>query len=149
MGGGMEFFARVGGRTGLGVILDALKWDEQGLVAIVTQDVETKEVLGVAFANRIAVEKTIETGLMHYYSRSRKKQWMKGEESGHVQHLVELRVDCDGDAIVAKVRQVMGNCHLGYRSCFAYQLQKGADGQLCVKEVGEKVFDPAAVYKKK
>jgi phosphoribosyl-AMP cyclohydrolase len=84
MASGVEFFERVGGRTGLSVILDSLKWDDQGLVAIVTQDVETKEVLGVAFANRIAVEKTIETGLMHYYSRSRKKQWMKGDRKSVV-----------------------------------------------------------------
>ena len=96
----------------------------------------------------MAVQQTLEKGLMHYYSRSRKKQWMKGEESGHVQKLVELRVDCDGDALVAKVRQVMGNCHLGFRSCFAYEIVKGADGAISVKETGEKVFDPKKVYKK-
>jgi phosphoribosyl-AMP cyclohydrolase len=149
MSSGAEFFERVGGRSGLAAILDSLKLDRDGLVTIVTQDVANKEVLGVAFANRIALEKTFETGLMHYYSRSRQKQWLKGEESGHVQKLVELRVDCDGDAIVAKVRQVKGNCHLGFRSCFSYKLMKSKNGVWIVKESGRKVFDPAKVYKKK
>jgi phosphoribosyl-AMP cyclohydrolase len=149
MSSGAEFFERVGGRAGLAAILDSLKLDRDGLVTIVTQDVANKEVLGVAFANRIALEKTFETGLMHYYSRSRQKQWLKGEESGHVQKLVELRVDCDGDAILAKVRQVKGNCHLGFRSCFSYKLMKSKSGAWIVKESGRKVFDPAKVYKKK
>jgi len=149
MGGGVEFFARVDKRTGLAVILDALKWDQDGLVAVVTQDVTNKEVLGVAFSDRVALQKTFETGLMHYYSRSRKKLWLKGEESGHVQRLVELRVDCDGDALLAKVRQVKGNCHLGFRSCFSYKLVKTKSGALAVKEAGRKVFDPEKVYRKK
>ncbi|MGD0094607.1 MAG: phosphoribosyl-AMP cyclohydrolase [Planctomycetota bacterium] len=149
MGAGVEFFGRVAGRPGLAVILDALKWDADGLAAVVTQDAANKEVLGVAFANRLALEKTFETGLMHYYSRSRKKLWLKGEESGHVQKLLELRVDCDGDALLAKVHQVKGNCHLGFRSCFSYKLVKQKDGQWAVKEAGRKVFDPAKVYKKK
>ena len=144
MGGGMEFLERVGGRSGLSVILDALKWDEQGLVAVVTQDVDTKEVLGVAFANRIAVEKTIETGLMHYYSRSRKKQWMKGEESGHVQKVVEIRTDCYGNSILLLVRQKgPGACHTGHRSCF-YRKVKG--GRLVVTDRVR--FDPLKVYGK-
>jgi len=149
MGPGTEFFARVGKRPGLAVILESLKYDQDGLVAVVTQDAANKEVLGVAFADRVALEKTFETGLMHYYSRSRKKLWLKGEESGHVQKLVELRVDCDGDAILAQVRQVKGNCHLGFRSCFSYKLLKSKDGQWAVKESGRKVFDPEKVYKKK
>lgn len=111
MGSGIEFFARVENRPGLAVILDALKWDQDGLVAVVAQDAANKEVLGVAFADRVALQKTFETGLMHYYSRSRKKLWLKGEESGHVQKLVEMRVDCDGDAVLAQVNQVQGNCH--------------------------------------
>ena len=149
MSAGMEFFARVDNRRGLAVILESLKYDQDGLVAVVTQDAANKEVLGVAFADRVALEKTFETGLMHYYSRSRKKLWLKGEESGHVQHLVEMRVDCDGDALLAKVRQVKGNCHLGFRSCFSYKLLKTKAGQWAVKEAGRKVFDPEKVYKKK
>lgn len=149
MNEGIEFFGRVNNRPGLAVILDALKWDRDGLVAVVTQDRANKEVLGVAFADRTAVEKTFETGLMHYYSRSRQKLWLKGEQSGHIQKLVELRVDCDGDALLAQVRQVKGNCHLGYRSCFSYKVVRTKDGGWAVKEAGRKVFDPAKVYKKK
>lgn len=149
MSGGTEFFARVGNRPGLAVMLDCLKYDRDGLVAVVTQDVTNKEVLGVAFADRVALEKTFETGLLHYYSRSRRKLWLKGEESGHLQRLVELRVDCDGDALLAKVRQVKGNCHLGFRSCFSYKLAKTKAGEWIVKESGRKVFDPGTVYKRK
>jgi phosphoribosyl-AMP cyclohydrolase len=149
MGSGIEFFARVDKRPGLAVILDALKWDQDGLVAVVAQDAANKEVLGVAFADRVALEKTFETGLMHYYSRSRKKLWLKGEESGHVQKLVEMRVDCDGDAVLAQVNQVKGNCHLGFRSCFSYKLVRQTDGQWAIVEAGRKVFDPEQVYKRK
>lgn len=148
MGTGIEFFESVGGREGIDAILDSLKWDSDGLVAVVSQDASNKEVLGVAFADRVAVRKSLETGLMHYYSRSRKKLWKKGEESGHVQKLVELRVDCDGDAVVAKVRQVKANCHLGYRSCFSYKVAKSKSGAWTVKTVGKKVFDPKDVYRR-
>ena len=147
MGGGIEFFARVDKRTGIPVILDALKWDYDGLVTVVSQDFISKEVLGIAFADRVAVQKSLETGLMHYYSRSRKKLWLKGEESGHVQKLIELRVDCDGDALLAKVRQVKGNCHLGYRSCFSYKLARTKQGAWSVKLAGKKVFNPEKVYR--
>jgi phosphoribosyl-AMP cyclohydrolase len=146
MSHGIEFFERVNGQTGTVALLDALKWDEDGRVTVVSQDHETLEVLGVAFADRNAVQKTLDTGLMHYYSRSRKKLWLKGEESGHLQHLVELRADCDGDALVAKVRQIKANCHLGFKSCFAYAIEKNPNGEWTVKEASEKVFDPKAVY---
>ncbi|HYG77044.1 MAG TPA: phosphoribosyl-AMP cyclohydrolase [Planctomycetota bacterium] len=149
MGGGVEFYERMGGREGTPAFLDALKWDRDGLVAVVSQDARSGEVLGVAFADRTALAKTFETGLMHYYSRSRRKLWLKGEESGHVQKLVELRTDCDGDAILAKVRQVKGNCHLGFFSCFSYALSKSRAGKWTLKSVGKKVFDPKKVYKTK
>ena len=144
----IDFFDRVDRRTGIAVILDALNWDEHGLVTVVSQDIRTREVLGVAHANRVALEKTLVTGLMHYYSRSRKKLWLKGEESGHVQKLIELRLDCDGDALLARVRQVKANCHLGFRSCFSYQLVKSKKGAWTVKQTARKVFDPEKVYKK-
>lgn len=147
MSSGADFFERLGGRTGLEALLDALKWDEHGLVTVVSQDASTLEVLGAAFADRTALQKTLETGLMHYYSRSRKKLWLKGEESGHLQHLIELRVDCDGDALVAKVLQIKGNCHLGFKSCFAYIVEKNASGAWGVRDAGEKVFEPKDVYK--
>ena len=96
MGSEIEFFERLNGREGIDAFLNALKWDEAGRVTVVSQDAESLEVLGVAFADRTALQRTLETGLMHYYSRSRSKLWLKGEQSGHFQHLVELRADCDG-----------------------------------------------------
>lgn len=126
-------------------LLDALKYDRDGLVSVIVQDAESSAVLMAAFADRAAVEKTLATGLMHYYSRSRKKMWRKGEESGHVQKVVSLTADCDGDALLAKVRQTSGACHLGYRSCFSWELDKSGE----VKVVGEKLFDPDEVYGKK
>jgi phosphoribosyl-AMP cyclohydrolase len=149
MSSGVDFFERLNGSGGLPAFLAALKWDKDGLLTVVSQDAGNKEVLGVAFSDQTALKKTLETGLMHYYSRSRKKLWLKGEESGHIQKLVELRVDCDGDALVAKVRQVKGNCHLGFRSCFSYKVMKNRKGQWRVTEAGRKVFDPKKVYNKK
>jgi phosphoribosyl-AMP cyclohydrolase len=128
-------------------LLNALKWDEHGLIPVVTQDVETLEVLGVAFTDRTALLRTLEYGMMYYYSRSRKKLWLKGESSGHVQHCKELRVDCDGDAILAKVQQVKGNCHLGFKSCFSYKIELSPSGVWIARESGERVFDPKDVYK--
>jgi phosphoribosyl-AMP cyclohydrolase len=142
---GKEFPDRIPTQPSVDGLLDALKYDSDGLLTVVVQDTENNAVLMVAFANREAVRKTLETGLMHYYSRSRKKMWLKGEESGHTQKVVGLAVDCDGDAILAKVKQTSGACHLGYRSCFSFAVEK--DGQVTV--IGEKLFDPAAVYKKK
>ena len=147
MSSGIDFFERLSGGSGMAELLKALKWDEHGRVTVVSQDSETLEVLGVAFADRVALQKTLETGLMHYYSRSRKKLWLKGEESGHLQHLIELRTDCDGDALVAKVRQIKGNCHLGFKSCFAYVIEKSQGGEWIAREAGNTVFDPKSVYK--
>jgi phosphoribosyl-AMP cyclohydrolase len=149
MSSGPEFFERVDNRPGLAAVLDALKWDSDGLVTVVAQDAANKQVLGVAWADRVAIKKTLETGLVHYYSRSRKKLWKKGEESGHVQKLLELRVDCDGDTLLAKVRQVKANCHLGFRSCFSYRLVKQRGGQWVVKQSEKPVFDPKKVYTKR
>ena len=146
MSSGAEFFERLDGQTGVPALLEALKWDEAGRVTVVSQDAESHEILGVAFADRNALQRTFETGLMHYYSRSRGKLWLKGEESGHLQHLVELRVDCDGDALLALVRQIKGNCHLGFKSCFAYAVEKNAAGAWSVTEKGGKVFDPKSIY---
>jgi len=94
-----------------------------------------------AWTNREALQATLATGKMHFWSRSRKKLWLKGETSGHVQELVELRLDCDGDCLLAKVRQTGGACHVGYRSCF-YRRREGEGW----KVDGEKVFDPEKVY---
>ncbi len=116
-----------------------LDWDgEGGLLPVVTQDADTRAVLMVAYADRAALERTRETGLAHYHSRSRDALWQKGETSDHVQHVSEIRVDCDGDTLLYLVDQEGGACHTGYRSCFHRTL----DGE----RVGEQVFDPDEVY---
>ncbi|HSG59832.1 MAG TPA: phosphoribosyl-AMP cyclohydrolase [Pseudomonadales bacterium] len=99
--------------------LDAVHWNKDGLVAAIAQDKDTGVVLMMAWMNREALALTLAEQRAIYYSRSRQKLWRKGEESGHVQHLHELRLDCDGDAIVMKVEQVGGiACHTGRQSCF-------------------------------
>ncbi|ADR36757.1 phosphoribosyl-AMP cyclohydrolase; phosphoribosyl-ATP pyrophosphatase [Oceanithermus profundus DSM 14977] len=98
--------------------LDAVKFDERGLVPVVIQDADSGEVLTLAWANREALERTLQTGQTHLYSRSRQALWKKGETSGHVQDLVEMRLDCDGDAVLYRVRPHGPACHTGARSCF-------------------------------
>ena len=116
-----------------------------GLVPAIAQDADTGEVLMLAWMNREAFEETVRTGRAVYFSRSRNRLWRKGEESGHVQEVTGVFVDCDADTVLLKVRQVGGAaCHEGYRSCFFREL---AGGEL--RTVGERVFDPAAVYGKK
>lgn len=114
---------------------------KDGLVPVVVQDACTRDVLMVAYANARAVELTRETGFAHYYSRSRKKLWKKGEESGHLQRVLRVLVDCDEDCILYEVEQSGAACHMGYRSCFFRTI----DGEI----VAEKVFDPDMVYQKK
>ena len=99
-------------------MLDQIKFDSQGLVPVVTQDMDTKEVLMLAYANQEALEKTLQVGEAHYYSRSRKGLWHKGATSGHVQHIEEVRFDCDCDAVLYLVRQTGAACHTGEYSCF-------------------------------
>src|SRR5207302_3515782 len=115
-----------------------------GLVPAIAQDAETGEVLMLAWMNREAFEETLRTGRAVYYSRSRGKLWRKGEESGHVQEVRGIFVDCDADTILLKVHQIGGAaCHEGYASCF---FRKVAGDQLTV--IGARVFDPKLVYKK-
>ena len=123
--------------------LDAVKWDDKGLVAAIAQDVTSLEVLMLAWMNRDSLQLTLDTGDAHYWSRSRQTLWKKGETSGHIQHVKELRLDCDGDAILMKVEQ-LGNiaCHTGRHSCF-FSLYK--DGQWVVTEPVLK--DPQTIYK--
>ena len=111
------------------------------LIPVVVQDAGTRDVLMVAYANAEAVQKTRETGFAHYYSRSRKKLWKKGEESGHVQRVLEIRVDCDEDCLLYLVRQEGAACHTGYLSCF-YRTIEGT-------VISKKVFDPSKVYANK
>ena len=122
-----------------------LRFDKMGgLLPAVIQDAETGEVLMVAFMNDEAYRKTLETGKMHYYSRSRDKLWMKGETSGHVQEVKEILIDCDEDTALFKIRQVGGAaCHTGYNSCFYRRAER--DGSL-TQIKSERVFDPEKVY---
>lgn len=115
-----------------------LAFDEQDLLPAVAQDASSGSVLMLAYVTAEAVERTRETGLAHYYSRSRDELWQKGGSSGHVQEVEEIRVDCDGDALLYVVEQTGGACHTGYESCF----YRTIDGDV----VGEQVFDPDDVY---
>lgn len=129
----------------------APKFNADGLIPVVATDVHAGHVLMVAWMNDEALRLTIQTGQAHYYSRSRKKLWKKGEESGHVQHVRQLLVDCDQDALVMRVDTGgAAACHVGYRSCFYREIALGddADGSLRYVEA-EKQFDPAEVYGKK
>jgi phosphoribosyl-AMP cyclohydrolase len=115
-----------------------------GMVAAIAQDADSGEVLMIAWMNREAFEETCRTGRACYFSRSRNKLWRKGEESGNVQEVQEILVDCDADAVLLKVKQIGGAaCHEGYKSCFFRKLN-GEQVQI----VGERVFDPKEVYKK-
>ncbi len=122
--------------------LDALKWTPDGLIPAIVQDAETREVLMMAWMDRDAVRRTLETGQTYFYSRSRRMSWHKGGTSGHVQHVEEIRLDCDGDVLLILARQVGGACHEGYRSCFFRSVDE--DGTLAV--VAERVFAPERVY---
>jgi phosphoribosyl-AMP cyclohydrolase len=100
------------------VDLAGLSFNEQGLIPVIAQEAETGEVLMLAWANREALERTVAEGRMVYWSRSRQTLWRKGDTSGHVQHVEELRVDCDADVILARVHQEGAACHTGERTCF-------------------------------
>lgn len=122
--------------------LDFSKFD--GLLPAIVQDFSTSEVLMVAFMNEEAWEATVKTGKATYWSRSRKKLWVKGESSGHIQVVREIRVDCDNDTVLLKVDQVGGAaCHLGYKSCFFKKIENGE-----ATTIGEPLFNPDEVYKK-
>ena len=125
--------------------LDEVPWDKDGLIAAVAQDVSSKRVLTVAWMNRQALEETAKKKEAVYWSRSRKKLWRKGEESGHVQKVRELRIDCDSDAVLLMVEQVGGiACHTGRESCFFRKLENGK-----WIEMDPVLKDPAQIYKGK
>ena len=124
--------------------LEGLKFDSAGLIPAIVQDHKSGQVLMMAWMNREALQKTVQTGKTHFYSRSRGKLWLKGESSGHVQHVKSIRTDCDEDVLLISVEQVGAACHDGYYSCFYREHQDGADWKI----VGQRVFDPEEVYKK-
>jgi len=125
-------------------LAETLQFDRAGLIPAIAQDAETGEVLMVAWMNAESLGMTLETGEAVYWSRSRKKLWHKGEESGNVQRVKEIRTDCDRDVLLLKIEQVGGAaCHTGYRSCFSWVARN--DGWV---EEGVKVFDPKEKYGK-
>ena len=126
-------------------ILDKLKWDDAGLIPAIAQQHDTGKVLMVAWMNRLALKTTIEEGRAVYFSRSRQKLWRKGEESGHVQKLLEIRVDCDSDVVLMQVDQIGGiACHTGRHSCF-YKRFENQDWQ----EVEPVIKNQSEIYGEK
>ncbi|MDX8404053.1 MAG: phosphoribosyl-AMP cyclohydrolase [Mariprofundaceae bacterium] len=106
-------------------LLKTIKFDAHGLIPAIAQDAETGRVLMMAWMNKKAVQQTLDTGFAHYYSRSRKKQWKKGESSGHVQEIVDIFLDCDGDTILLIINQTGPACHTNRESCFYKQRKNG------------------------
>jgi phosphoribosyl-AMP cyclohydrolase len=120
----------------------ALKWNDEGLIPAIVQDAENGEILMMAWMDERALEDTLATAQTHFFSRSRRSHWHKGATSGHVQHVESIFLDCDGDVLLIKARQIGGACHEGYRSCFFRRV--GADGGL--ERHSEPVFDASSVY---
>jgi phosphoribosyl-AMP cyclohydrolase len=120
------------------------RFDANGLIPAIAQDAKTNEILMVAYMNQEALKQTIETGLATYYSRSRKKLWTKGEQSGHIQKVEQILVDCDQDCVVLKVNVDAGQCHVGYQSCF-YRAIKG-DNPKQLEFIAKKTYDPEKAY---
>jgi phosphoribosyl-AMP cyclohydrolase len=125
------------------VVLDAIKFDSNGLVAAIAQQADSGEVLMLAWMNREAVEETLKSGFAHYYSRSRKALWRKGESSGQTQSLRDIRVDCDGDTVLLLVDQKGVACHTGRHNCFFRAPRDGA-----LRDVHPVVTSPDALYGK-
>ena len=123
-------------------MIDQIKYDEKGLVTVIVQDYLNNEVLMVAYMNKESLKMTLDSKRAHFWSRSRQKYWQKGEDSGHIQIVKEILIDCDKDALVIKVDQKVAACHKGYRSCF-YRKLKGEKFEIFQK----KVFDVETVYK--
>jgi phosphoribosyl-AMP cyclohydrolase len=121
-----------------------LKYDAAGLIPAICVDVETKQVLMVAYMNQDSLRDTVKTGKTHFWSRSRQKYWMKGESSGHTQQVHDIYTDCDMDTLVVEITQLGAACHLGYYSCFFRKLND--EGGL--DTIGEPLFNPDDVYKK-
>ena len=122
------------------------KFDSNGLITAIAQDADTGQILMQAYMNAEALAETIKTGQAVYYSRTRKKLWKKGEQSGHTQKVEQILVDCDQDCLILKVRVDAGQCHVGYQSCFYRALKKDSDKLL--EFIAQKVYDPKEAYKK-
>jgi phosphoribosyl-AMP cyclohydrolase len=126
--------------------LDNLKFDDRGLIPAIIQDWKTSQVLMMAWMNRESLNRTAETGKTHFFSRSRNKLWLKGESSGHIQHVKSISTDCDADVLLIKVEQIGAACHEGFQSCFFRDYAPtAADWQINAP----RLFDPEKVYNKK
>lgn len=126
--------------------LEKLKWTEEGLIPAIIQDAATGRVLMMAWMNRASLEKTLETRKTWFWSRSRKKFWMKGESSGHTQTVKDIAFDCDGDVLLIQVEQVGAACHEGYRSCFFRSIE---DSGATWQESEARLEAPEAIYGRK
>jgi len=122
------------------------KFDDNGLIPAIAQDAETGQILMTAYMNRQALDLTIQTGYATYFSRTRQKLWKKGEQSGNLQKVEQILVDCDQDCLILKVTVDAGQCHVGYQSCFYRALNKSTDKRL--EFIAEKVYNPKEIYKK-
>jgi len=122
------------------------KFDEKGLITAIAQDAATGQILMVACMNQEALDQTIQTGYATYFSRSRRRLWKKGEQSGHIQKVQQILVDCDQDCLILKVTVDAGQCHVGYQSCFYRAINKDAAKKLDF--VTEKTYDPSKIYDK-
>lgn len=122
------------------------RFDDNGLIPAIAQDVESGQILMVGYMNKEALDLTVKTGYATYFSRSRKRLWKKGEESGHVQKVQQILVDCDQDCLILKVTVDAGQCHIGYQSCFYRALKKDAGKRL--EFIAEKAYNPKEIYKK-
>ena len=122
------------------------RFDTTGLIPAIAQDAKTGQILMVAYMNKDAIDQTIQHGYAVYFSRSRNKLWRKGEESGHVQKVEQILVDCDQDCLVLKVNVDQGQCHTGHHSCFYRAVSK--DQTVKLESVAAKVYDPKKAYKK-
>jgi phosphoribosyl-AMP cyclohydrolase len=127
-------------------LLDEIKFNLDGLIPAIAQDAATNEILMMAWMNKESLRATVETKRATYWSRSRQKFWVKGEESGNIQEVQSIHIDCDADVVLLKVRQVGGAaCHTGHRTCFYREIVDGGNN---FKESGEILFDPKLVYKR-
>ena len=127
------------------LLMKKIKFEQRGLIPAIIQDAKSGHVLMLAYMNALALEKTLETGRTYFFSRSRKKLWMKGESSGHIQIVRQIFLDCDADTLLIKVSQKIAACHTGYRSCFYRKINRKT---LKLKVIGKKIFEPKKVYRK-
>jgi phosphoribosyl-AMP cyclohydrolase len=125
---------------------DQLKFTEDGLIPAIIQEASTGRVLMMAWMNRASLESTVQTGKTHFWSRSRKKLWMKGEESGHIQTVKDIAFDCDGDTLLIQVEQVGAACHEGFKSCFFRSAEQAGAS---FKFTESRLMQPGDIYRKK